>query len=147
MILCLFRSSDKIDDAEWKNPIDFGDCARHNFIQDTPINFIFDVAINIPGKTVSIDLGENRSIKINAGGHFEKKVESELARYATIRDLRASKMAAGSHFVKQNIDWSEIGEMQSKSDFWASKMAGGSILWKNEEKNIYNGPRWLVSSL
>ena len=56
-----------IDDLEWKNPIDFGmnqkvkmtdgghfvkydeqACARHNFFRNAPINFIFDVAIDLP---------------------------------------------------------------------------------------------------
>ena len=76
-----------IDDPEWKNPIDFGEnrktkmvdnlhnvtafckkyaekaCARHNFIRNESINCIFNVAIDLPWRKVSINFGENRATK------------------------------------------------------------------------------------
>ena len=54
-----------------------------------------------------IQNGPNRTSKMAAGGHFEKKVKnkivysSEMARNAFESDFRSSKMAAGSHFVKK----------------------------------------------
>ena len=50
-----------IDDPEWKSEkqngwlrpfckkYDGNACARHNFIRNAPINFIFDVAIDLSG--------------------------------------------------------------------------------------------------
>ena len=80
-----------IVDQESKKPIDFSE-NRYTIMADgghfienmpnslcmpyfhpnTPINFIFDVAIDLLGRKVPIDFGENWVMKMASGGHLKK---------------------------------------------------------------------------
>ena len=69
---------------------------------------------------------------------------SEMTRNAIKSDYRSSKMAAGSHFVKNKVAyWSEMTRNAIESDFRSSKMVAGSH-FVNKIKNwvlIWNGEK------
>ena len=66
---------------------------------------------------------------------------SEMARNAIKSDFRSSKMAAGSHFVKNKSKqikvayWSEMARNPIESDFRSSKMAASSQFVNKIKKN------------
>ena len=68
-----------------------------------------------------------------------------MASNAIKSDFRSSKMAAGSHYVKQKVAyWSEMAINAFESDFWSSKMAAGSYFVKKNKRCvlIWNGEKY-----
>ena len=45
-------------------------CTDHNFVTNTPIKFIFAIAIEVPDYKNPMIFGINRKIKMASGGHF-----------------------------------------------------------------------------
>ena len=45
-------------------------CTGHNFVTNTPIKFIFDIAIEVPDYKNPMIFGINRNNKMASGGHF-----------------------------------------------------------------------------
>ena len=45
-------------------------CTGHNFVTNTPIKFIFAIAIEVPDYKSLMIFGINRKNKMASGGHF-----------------------------------------------------------------------------
>ena len=64
-------------------------CTGHNVVTNTPIKFIFAIAIEVPDNKNPMIFVINR----------KNKMASEMARNAIESDFRTSKMAAGYQYI------------------------------------------------
>ena len=106
-------------------PLHANACTGHNFVTNTPIKFIFAIAIEVPDYKNLMIFGINQKNKMVSGGHFCIKMLK----------FRSSKRQPFCGEKKLHIDL-KWREMQSKAIFGHPKMAARSHFVEQKKSKV-----------